>query len=140
MNGRTYTDMGCDRSEKTFCRTLLTDLDAFDELKDDIIGLTGMSPAVFNIILACEEIFVNIVEYSCAKTADVAVTLNNDRLTVCFADCGIAFDPLSTSIEEKGFDELDDGGMGIMLVRKIASECSYTRTSEKNILRLVFNL
>ena len=38
------------------------------------------------------------------------------------------------------FDELDQGGMGLMLVRKVTEDIAYERVDEKNVLTMRFAL
>ena len=115
-------------------------IDAFDEVRDGIMTLVGLTPQTKQVLLACEEIFVNIVEYSGTETVHVLCAVQQNRLVLRFEDSGQAFDPISTKLPEKEFDDLDTGGMGIALVRQIASEQEYKYAGGKNILKLVFEL
>ena len=129
------------KGQKNFTEKQLTcSLDAFDEMKDDIIDIVGRIPVLNSILLACEEIFVNIVSYSGSEDVRVQCTVHGDRLIVRFEDGGKAFDPINTELPEKKFDDLDTGGMGIRLVKHITLSAEYKRVNDRNILKLVFDI
>ncbi|MBQ7678358.1 MAG: SpoIIE family protein phosphatase, partial [Butyrivibrio sp.] len=90
------------------------------------------------ILVAAEEMFANIVMYSGASFAAAEISRADGTLTVCLEDDGIPFDPTNRDTGEKEFDELDSGGMGIMLAKQICQEMSYQRTGDRNRLRMVF--
>ena len=90
--------------------------------------------------LACEEMFANIVSYSGANHAFYSVSEKDGKLTVVLGDDGEPFDPLMAKPIDKEFEELDSGGMGIKLVKDIASNLSYQRSSGRNVLTLEFDL
>ena len=93
------------------------------------------------IILACEEIFANIVNYSEATMSVFCCRrLEDDVLCVEMLDDGIAFDPVSAEIPKKEFEDYDTGGMGISLVKQITSSVSYKRVGTFNVLRMTFDL
>ena len=65
------------------------------------------------------------------------------QLSVNGADTFIAtggkpFDPTKAPVVEKDFEDLDTGGMGIGLVRQLASALDYRREGGRNILRIHF--
>ena len=88
--------------------------------------------------LACEEAFVNSASYSDAKHIWLEVTENDGALNVILADDGKPFDPTKAPVVEKDFEDLDTGGMGIGLVRQLASALDYRREGGRNILRIHF--
>lgn len=89
------------------------------------------------IFLACEEIFVNIASYSGADHVRFRYHMDGDHVTVIFTDNGKPFNPLE-SRNEKEFEDFDEGGMGISLVRELCSHISYSNTDGANVLRLEF--
>lgn len=96
----------------------------------------GDSPRLKKICLACDEAFANICAYSGAKT----VTLEyggSEQFTAVFTDDGEPFDPLAPRAE-KDFEDLDEGGMGISLIKQIAQKAEYSRENGRNILKLTF--
>ena len=86
--------------------------------------------------LACEETFVNIVSYSHATHVWFEVSENEDALHVVLADDGDPFDPTSAVIAKKEFEDLENGGMGIGIVRQLASSLQYRREDGRNILEI----
>lgn len=59
------------------------------------------------------------------------------QLRVVLADDGIPFDPLAAEPADKDFEDLDSGGMGINLVRQLASHLEYQRNGDRNILTII---
>ena len=57
-----------------------------------------------------------------------------------FSDNGIPFDPVNADIRKKEFEELDTGGMGIMLARENSKEMIYNRIDDRNVLTLSFEV
>jgi anti-sigma regulatory factor (Ser/Thr protein kinase) len=93
---------------------------------------------VVNLVL--EEILTNIVKYGFddGNVHDVEVRLVVDpkEISVEFEDSGREFDPLSVSpppLDESLLD-MEPGGRGILLVRKMANSVKYRREHDKNIL------
>ena len=86
--------------------------------------------------LACEEAFTNIVSYSGAQRAWFAASSDGEAVCMTLEDDGIPFDPLAIAPAEKEFEELDGGGMGISLIRQLASDISYRRADDRNILTI----
>ena len=90
--------------------------------------------------IAVDEIYSNIVYYSGAKSATVAVTDDGERLTIHFADDGKPYDP--TTAKEPDItlsaEEREIGGLGIFMVKKMAAEIQYRHEDGKNLLRVGF--
>ena len=109
------------------------------KIKECIFQIACKSNQEINkkIYLACEEIFVNIVSYSGADHARFFCSRNADKITVIFTDNGRLFNPLE-SRPEKDFNDFDEGGMGIMLVKELCSAISYSNADGKNNLRMEF--
>ncbi len=92
------------------------------------------------IILACEEMFINIVSYSTADDVTFSCDRRGDELTVTFTDNGIPFDPVTAEIREKDFEELDSGGMGIKLARMNSKQMIYKLDGNRNVLTIIFEV
>lgn len=116
------------------------DLESFYDIRQAIMSSLGDSSSTRRIILACEEIFANIVNYSTADSVSFSGEKMGNVYSVTFTDNGVPFDPVNSVIKEKKFEELADGGMGINLVKKTANEMVYMRLDERNILTLNFNI
>lgn len=90
------------------------------------------------MILACEEIFVNIISYSGADDVDFSCRIMGNEYSVTFTDNGVPFDPVAAEIKVKKFEELDTGGMGIKLARMNSDDMVYARRQNRNVLTLKF--
>lgn len=109
----------------------------FEKIKDALGKTVSDERSFRKVLLACEEIFVNIASYSGARNVKVGIEEDAGHITVTFSDDGLPFDPTRHS-SSKEFSELDTGGMGISIVRDIAEKMQYKREHEKNILKLIF--
>ncbi len=121
--------------EKNAC-----DIRSFDGLKHTVLSTLGKNERSKIIILVCEEIFSNIINYSKADEVSFALKQTDDGLSVFFTDNGLPFDPVNAKLHEKEFEELDSGGMGLMLARMNTKEMVYKREGDKNILVLRFDI
>lgn len=116
------------------------DIASFRFVKQAIIDSLGNSERTRSMILACEEIFANIVSYSQADNVSFSCERSGKVFSVVFTDNGIPFDPVNADIRKKDFNELDSGGMGIMLARNNSNEMIYNRVDDKNVLVLRFDV
>lgn len=119
-------------------REVPVDIAAFARIRDAVLSTDRDDAFKRRVCLACEEAFVNVVSYSGATSIRFAVEDGPDRLRVMLEDDGVAFDPAAHVSGEKDFGDLDEGGMGISLVRDIASDMTYRRMDGRNILVLTF--
>ncbi len=103
--------------------------------------------ALFQIEVAIEEIFVNIVHYAGLSSDDdveVRCEVLNEPLSVVlqFLDGGVPFDPLAKEDPDttpEGTIERE-GGLGIFLVKEMMDGVSYTYEGGKNTLTIQKNL
>lgn len=123
----------------TWSATLEPKLESFARLKETLLDMCGAGSTGKRAVLACDEVFANIVMYAGATSVDVTCAQSEDELRVTFADDGMAFDPLAEDAPDKDFEEFDEGGMGIPLVKQAARHCSYERKDDRNVLTLVLN-
>ena len=90
--------------------------------------------AALHIIL--DEICSNIVKHSKATCFKVEVELTDEPpgVRMAFVDDGIAYDPLTHADPDTtlGAAERPIGGLGIMMVKKMASSVSYSRENGHN--------
>ncbi len=103
--------------------------------------------ALFQIELAVEEIFINIVSYAYRPEigeATIRCEICEDPLRVIieFQDHGKRFDPLAREEADTSKDALmeREGGLGIFLVRKNMDAVEYRYEDGKNILTISKNL
>lgn len=105
----------------------------------------GRTPKmVAQMMLVCEEVFVNICHYGfpdgqpCLPVdIEAAVDERAGCLHLVSSDQGIAYDPLSHDAKKVDpADEQRKGGLGILLMRKYMDDLRYTRADGRNILRM----
>ena len=110
---------------------------SFSKVREALFATGTDNDLKMKACLACEEAFANIVSYSDATRIWVRVWESGGRLHVELADDGAAFDPLAANSADKDFEDLDSGGMGIGLIRQLASHLEYRREGDCNILTIV---
>jgi serine phosphatase RsbU (regulator of sigma subunit)/anti-sigma regulatory factor (Ser/Thr protein kinase) len=106
---------------------------------DEVLGKIG-SPALdmlepqLHIVL--DEIASNIARHSGAAAFEVSVEPGEDGVKLVFADDGTPYDPLSAPEPDTalGAEARPIGGLGILMVRKMASSVSYRRDGDRNVL------
>ncbi len=103
--------------------------------------------AMYQIEVVIEEIMVNIVRYAQLNEDDdieIRCEVNEDPLSVTmqFLDGGIPFDPLAAEDADTSPDALmeREGGLGILLVKKMMDDVSYAYEDGKNTLTVLKNL
>lgn len=99
--------------------------------------------AVTQLLIAVEEIFVNIAHYAYnpeVGNATIRISVENEPMQVCiqFLDQGKPFDPLAKKDADVTLsaDEREIGGLGIYMVKKSMDEVSYSYENGKNILTI----
>ena len=103
--------------------------------------------AINQIEIAIEEIVVNIVSYA-GLSEDDGIEIRCDvledpmRVIMQFLDGGIPFDPLAADDPDTTPEGLmeRDGGLGILLVKKMMDGVSYSYENGKNTLTIEKNL
>lgn len=101
---------------------------------------------VFQLNLALEEAFVNVVDYAYPGKNGMPVQLNMDgkgeTLIFTLIDEGEPFDP--TTLEEPDTslpaEERPIGGLGVFLVKQIMDEVRYERQGTRNILTMTYTI
>ena len=102
-----------------------------------------LSKSVANRIqVAVDEIYSNILRYSGAEYATVSCILEEETVKLIFKDNGKAYNPLekedpdtTLSVEERAI-----GGLGIFMVKNMASDISYEYIENQNVLTVTFAL
>lgn len=120
-------------------------LDEFAEslmAKAEILDIQPSAIPMLHVIL--DEITSNIVKHSGASGFEIDIELidNPAGVKLLFIDDGVAYDPLThtdpnTSIPAA---ERPIGGLGIMMVKKMADSVSYERKLNRNFLSVVKDL
>ena len=124
----------------------ISELDKLGRKLTDFGNGIGLSKkCIFQINLALDELFTNIVSYGFPDKGHhlVSVALSHDdgKVRIEMEDTGIPFDPVSTDTPDP-VTEIEDckvGGLGLHLVKKIMDEITYQRSDQKNIITLVKN-
>jgi anti-sigma regulatory factor (Ser/Thr protein kinase) len=100
--------------------------------------------AQFQIEMAVEEIFANIVHYAYNPSigeATICCEIYEDplRVTIQFLDDGKPFDPFAREDADTSTDALEEreGGLGILIVKKSMDEVSYSYADGKNVLTIL---
>ena len=120
--------------------TLPVTLDAFDKIRMTVLTVAGDTPETRQALLACDEMLANIVNYSKAESLLFTCERLEGQLRVQFSDDGVFFDPTTYYAEEKEFESLDSGGMGLGMIAQIASAIHYERKNGRNVNTLFFSL
>ena len=104
----------------------------------------GMADAwIARLELAVAEAVVYVFRYSYgggapAGTVQCRVTVQAEGLRVEIADEGPPFDPLARPDPDTALDldQREPGGLGILLIKSLASEVAYRREGDRNVLRI----
>lgn len=129
----------------------LTDVMGFVESELEAINCD--KKLQIQIVMAAEEIFVNIAHYAYGKldnngkpipntgTGPMTLSMEADKQKVLltFEDKGIPFNPLKKDDPDITLpaEDRDIGGLGILMVKKSMDDISYEHKDGKNILTLV---
>lgn len=125
-------------------------LDSLTSIQDYIqhhAVLAGVhAKQAFSIQLIVEEVIANIVNHAYRNTDSGIITIgvefSGDTVSISFSDTGPPFDPLGATLPDitEGIDERDIGGLGILMVIKMADGIEYHRRDNKNILTVTINM
>lgn len=113
-----------------------------EKLKADI-ELTKKE--INDVHIICEEVLMNIISYAYNEISEVGemevhykYDISQKIMTIDFIDYGIAFNPLEKKDPDMTLDimEREVGGLGILMIKKIADEASYERVDNMNKLTI----
>lgn len=95
----------------------------------------------YSLKVVTDEIFSNIVYYSKASLAQILFRNEPERVTLVFMDNGAAYNPLEAEDPDTtlGVEERDIGGLGLLMVKKMAEEVTYAYTDGNNQLTVVMS-
>lgn len=102
-----------------------------------------------NMLVACEEIFVNVAMYAykhLGTPGNVTIKFLYDEasneICITFIDSGIKFDPTKAGNADTTSSVQDRkiGGLGIFLAKKIMDRMEYEYLQNQNILKLTKKL
>jgi len=120
--------------------TLSRDVDRFGRCH----GLSEKS--LFEINVALEELFTNIVSYGYPDNAEdwisVTLSLENGTLIMCIEDEGIPFNPAEADSPglECSLEDRQIGRLGIFLAKHFVDEIAYQRCGDRNVVVMKKNL
>ena len=115
---------------------------ALDEAVNWIEPLQVSAKAQYFLSLAIEELATNWIKYGCRDSGAHVMTFDlvvrDGRLTVTAQDDGLPFNPMNAPAPSTSLplEKRDPGGLGILLLRKMADEMSYEHREGMNILTL----
>lgn len=125
----------------------ISELERLDQKLQAFGASIGLSKkCVFQINLAVDELFTNIVKYGFADNSlhYIAVTLSHrdGKISIRVEDNGIPFDPAAkqTSELKDPLEHCKIGGLGLHLVKKIMDDIVYERRGGKNVITLIKNI
>ena len=127
---------------------IASDLGELERLQEAVaeFGEEGNWPpeVLYQVDLALDELFVNIVNYGYSDNArhevEIDLTSDADALTIEIRDDGKPFNPLNDAPEpdlDAGIEDRPIGGLGIHLVLTMMDEVLYRREENKNHLTLI---
>lgn len=91
------------------------------------------------LAICSDEIVSNVVFYSGATNLEIQCEIDDTGITLTFIDDGTPFDPLTDAKEPDITASLEDreiGGLGIFMVKKMATSIAYERCDNKNSLEI----
>ncbi|MHC1707218.1 MAG: ATP-binding protein [Bacteroidales bacterium] len=125
----------------------ISELENIAQALENYFDQNNLSPtSLFEVNLAIEEVFTNIVFYAFPDKDEHQISIllekEGNLLTIKIEDSGVPFNPLFKAEPdfEKPLSEREIGGLGIHLIKKMMDNVEYSRTHHKNILTLYKNL
>jgi anti-sigma regulatory factor (Ser/Thr protein kinase) len=118
---------------------------ALDQAEDWLGEMNAPQKAHYFVSLAIEELATNWIKYGC-QNADAHfmifhLSLCGDRVSLQASDDGFPFNPLDVPEPSTALppEDREIGGLGILLLRKMADHMSYEHRDRCNILTLEKN-
>lgn len=124
-------------------RNSLSELDEVRRNLDEFGKSLGLSKkSTYQINLAMEEVFSNIISYAYADNREhwITITISHekDALVLRIEDDGIPFNPCEVEVPdlECPLEERQIGGLGCYLMRCCMDDIVYERHGNKNVLTM----
>ena len=115
------------------------EISSIKDVREAVFERLGKTESARKILLAAEEIIINICTHSGADYIRVTMFDEDGYFALTVADNGKPFNPLTYN-KEKEFHELAQGGMGIGLVKQIADKTEYSFENGENIFKTYYTL
>ncbi|NVM24844.1 MAG: ATP-binding protein [Desulfobacterales bacterium] len=124
-------------------RNSLSELDTLRRSLEEFGKSLGMSKkSIFQINLAMEEVFANIISHGYADDEEhwIKITMwhQDGTLILRIEDDGIPFNPVEAEAPdlECPLEEREIGGLGCYLIKCLMNDIVYERSGNKNILTM----
>ena len=124
-------------------KNILSELDHLQEAVESLGKSFRMSKkGIFQMNLALEEVFTNIVSYGykdkAAHWIKITIWLQNGMLNICVEDDGIPFNPLEEEVPDLKcpIEDRRIGGLGCHLIKCFMDNVHYERVGDKNVLTM----
>ncbi len=111
-------------------------------LKSDMLKYELSEKAIFNMIMAAEEIFANIAQYAYSSVDTATVTVKTRKedgfYYVKFIDSGRKYNPLKNKMPDVTVDlkQRNIGGLGVFLMKKLTDSATYKWQNNQNVLEV----
>lgn len=109
----------------------------------DKLSMLNISKSVLNKIqVSVDEIYSNVMNYSTADFLEIKFAFAQELLSLIFTDNGKQYDPTKEESPDitLSADEREVGGLGIFMVKNMATSVEYEYKDKKNVLMVSFNL
>jgi anti-sigma regulatory factor (Ser/Thr protein kinase) len=132
-------------AHRSFCRMIESLDQIFDFLSSFMSANTVGEDVAYEIKLAVEEAFVNMVKHNAQSQEDVSISLNvsDGRLTIVLVDRDVdPFDPTQAPAVDvdRPAHERPVGGLGVYLIRELMDDVRYDYSDGTSTLTLIKNL
>jgi len=133
-------------AKNTYSFELKSDLSELDRLCQNLetfgqkFGLS--KKLIFEINLALDELFTNIISYGFQDDKEhvvrITLTPENDQLCLCIEDDGKPFNPIEFESPDVScsVEKCKIGGLGIHIMKKLMDDICSERCDDKNVLNL----
>ena len=95
----------------------------------------------YSVKVVADEIFSNIVYYSKASEATILFKNEEERIVLVFSDNGNPYNPMESEDPDitLGAEERGIGGLGLLMVKKMAESVAYEYVDQKNCLTVILS-
>ena len=113
-------------------------------LQTEEVASVGKAYGVIRLVT--EELVVNIVDYAYPEGGDdyldVEIERDEERITLCFRDGGVPFNPLDQPPPDisQPMEQRPIGGLGFFIVTKKMDSVTYEYTGGENVLTVMKKL
>jgi anti-sigma regulatory factor (Ser/Thr protein kinase) len=135
---------GSSPSEPAFQRTIRNDAAdlcrAMESMESFLQENGAEADAIFSARLCLEEIVTNVIKYAHDDRGPhdihLEIRLAPEHVVIQVADDGRAFNPLESPPPDLDvpFEDRPVGGLGVHLIKNLASRLDYVRAGDKNVL------